>query len=361
MALAEEQLSEELIKPDRAPGQPVRWYRPKIGREQLAELNRKSDLKGFAQTLGYLGVLASTGALFTWCCFNLWWLALPALMLHGACCAFLINGFHELVHDSVFKTRRLNRFFLSIFSFLGWYNHISFWASHTEHHKFTLHPPDDQEVVLPQQIEWRSLLKWAIIDIKGPYYAIRGALSTARGNLHGEWETYLFTKVKPEMRPALHRWAAIVLLGHAAVWAVCLPLGLWPVAVAVTWGRFFGAGLQFMCNATQHIGLVDRYPDFRVCCRTFTLNPVLQFLYWHMNFHTEHHMFAGVPCYNLPRLHRLIRHELPPTTHGLRATWKEINAILERQKQDPSYQHLPQLPESAPLYRGPSASQPSAP
>jgi hypothetical protein len=36
----------------------VKWYRPKISREELAQLNKRSDFLGFAQTLGYLGVLA---------------------------------------------------------------------------------------------------------------------------------------------------------------------------------------------------------------------------------------------------------------------------------------------------------------
>ena len=39
---------------------------------------------------------------------------------------------------------------------------------------------------------------------------------------------------------------------------------------------------------------------------------VVRFLYWHMNYHIEHHMYAAVPCYRLGRLHRAIRHELPP-------------------------------------------------
>jgi fatty acid desaturase len=81
-----------------------------------------------------------------------------------------------------------------------------------------------------------------------------------------------------------------------------------------------------------------------VCCRTFYLNPVLQFLYWHMNYHTEHHMYAGVPCYNLGRLHRRIRHEMPPCPRGLIQTWREIRDILRRQAEDPSYQHFPSLP-----------------
>ena len=42
-------------------------------------------------------------------------------------------------------------------------------------------------------------------------------------------------------------------------------------------------------------------------------------------------MYAAVPCYNLGRLHRLIKHDLPPCPHGLAATWLEIAAIQKRQ------------------------------
>jgi fatty acid desaturase len=74
------------------------------------------------------------------------------------------------------------------------------------------------------------------------------------------------------------------------------------------------------------------------------VNPVVQFLYWHMNYHTEHHMYAAVPCYNLGALHRAIAHELPPCPRGLRATWEEIAAILRIQSANPAYQHVALLP-----------------
>jgi len=335
-----------LIKPIRPLGTTIRWYRPKLHKDVLAELNRKSDLKGLLQTVGFLALIGLTGTVFVWTCLHRPWLAVPALLVHGACCAFLTNGFHELVHESVFKTRWLNRFFLYVYSFLGWFSYVGFWASHSEHHRFTLHPPDDLEVVLPQQVTVKQILKFGIIDFRGLRTIIPATFRCARGRLNGtEWDTYLFTKRKPEMRPELHRWAAIVLIGHAAIAVASIATGYWPIVVAVSFGRYFGGALQFLCNATQHIGLVDEYPDFRICCRTITLNPILRFLYWHMNYHTEHHMFAGVPCYNLGRLHKIIQDEMPEPTHGLIATWKQIGAILRRQKADPQYQFVPIVPK----------------
>ena len=35
----------------------IRWYRPRVSRETLRELNKRSDFLGFAQTLGFLSVL----------------------------------------------------------------------------------------------------------------------------------------------------------------------------------------------------------------------------------------------------------------------------------------------------------------
>ncbi|MEO5961135.1 MAG: fatty acid desaturase, partial [Opitutaceae bacterium] len=66
--------------------------------------------------------------------------------------------------------------------------------------------------------------------------------------------------------------------------------------------------------------------------------------YWNMNYHTEHHMYAAVPCYNLARLHSLIRHDMPSCPNGLFATWKQIAAILKIQTVDPTYQYAPALP-----------------
>jgi fatty acid desaturase len=63
-----------------------------------------------------------------------------------------------------------------------------------------------------------------------------------------------------------------------------------------------------------------------------------------MNYHTEHHMYAAVPCYNLKKLHRLIKADLPECPHGLVATWRQILEILKKQRQDPKYQYVPVLP-----------------
>jgi fatty acid desaturase len=63
-----------------------------------------------------------------------------------------------------------------------------------------------------------------------------------------------------------------------------------------------------------------------------------------MNFHTEHHMYAQVPCYNLRALHEAIKHDLPPTPHGIIEVWQRIAADVQRQAKDPAYVEPVPLP-----------------
>src|SRR6185295_879075 len=139
-------------------------------------------------TVGNLGLLAFTGGLAWYAVGRLPVIAVLALLfLHGTFYAFLVNGFHELCHNTVFKTRALNVFFLNIFSFLGWFNPVFFWASHQEHHKYTLHPPDDLEVVLPVELTLESFLKSAVVNPWGFYGRLKGVIRLSRGRLEGEW------------------------------------------------------------------------------------------------------------------------------------------------------------------------------
>ena len=323
----------------------ITWYRSRLDREVLRSLNQRSDWKGMLQTLGHLGLLTLTG---TGAFYAAARLPLPVLFLilflHGTVHAFLLNGFHELCHNSVFRTKFLNTFFLRIFSFLGPFNYVRFWASHSDHHKYTLHPPDDYEVMLPVKLTFSGFLKSAIVNPWGFYARWKLIVRLSFGKLEGPEETVMFPKSDMEKRRELFNWARIQLVGHALIVGVSLYFGLWLVPVLITLAPAYGGWLLYLCNTTQHVGLTDNVPDFRLCCRTITLNPLVRFLYWHMNFHIEHHMYAAVPCYNLGKLHKLIKHELPHCPVGLFETWKQIITILKKQKTDPEYQYVPELP-----------------
>jgi fatty acid desaturase len=258
----------------------VSWYRSPVSRENLRMLNQRSNFKGFLQTGAYLGLLVLTGSAAYFSAGHLRWpLVVLLFFFHGMCWAFLINGFHELVHNSVFKTRFLNAFFLRIFSFLGWHNHHLFWASHTEHYKYTLHPPDDLEVVLPMPLTLKGFLTRTLVDPQCLYRTVKKTICLACGRLEGQWELALFPESEPAKRRELFNWARILLFGHASILVVSLVMRWWLLSVVISMAPFYEGWLHYLCNTSQHVGLKDNVPDYRLCCRTITLNPFFQFLY----------------------------------------------------------------------------------
>jgi len=323
----------------------ITWYRSPLDAREMKALHKKSDLLGGLQTLGFLGCYVLTLTLALYAFFHWPWTVTTGLVfLHGMIAAFLINAVHELTHGTVFKTKALNVCFARVFAFLGWINHEMFTVSHARHHRYTLHQPDDLEVVLPLHVMVRHFFFDGFFTPRGACRNIRNFVRIALGKFKGEWELALFPSAARERRRAPITWARIVIAGHAVILVVSIAFGWWLLPVLTSFTPFYGGWLFFLCNNTQHIGLQDDVPDFRLCCRTFTLNPFLQFLYWHMNFHIEHHMYAAVPCYRLGALHRAIRHDLPPCPHGLVDTWREIAAIQRLQEADPGYQHVAPLP-----------------
>ena len=328
----------------------VRFYRSALSREELAQFNRRSNFLGFLQTIGYLTILgAGAGTAIYSASHWPWYVTGLLVFANGHIWQFLVNGFHELIHDSVFKTRWLNQWFLRLFSFLGWHNQHHFWASHTEHHKYTLHPPDDQEVVFPATVELAGFYKRGIVQFKYPFDLVKNKLRHCRGHIPGDsWTQAILPETDPERRRAFVRWERILLFGHFLIAGFAVVSGHWIVLFVITFPKMFGKWLQSMCNSAQHVGLTDNVPDFRLSCRTIYLNPIVRFLYWHMNYHIEHHMYAAVPCYRLGKLHRRIKHDLPWCPNGLYETWTHIADIQRKQEQDPDYQYLAELPVHPP-------------
>jgi fatty acid desaturase len=322
----------------------ISWYRSPLEPKVMKALHQRSDFKAWLQTLGYLGIVCCTGGAAIYSSFH-WPIGVTLLLIfaHGMVCAFHINAVHELGHGTVFKTKALNAFFTRLFSFLSWTNFEMFNTSHMRHHRYTLHQPDDLEVTLPIKVILRHMFTYGIINKRGFYRPWFGAIRVACGRFEGEWEKTLFPVGAPE-RTAAIRWARWMLAGHAVIILAAGVTHVWVLPFLATFTSAYGGWLHGLLNSTQHIGLQDDVSDFRLCCRTSTINPVLQFIYWHMNFHIEHHMYAAVPCYNLGKLHRAIQADLPPCPHGLVATWKEISAILKIQETDPAYQHVVPLP-----------------
>ena len=74
------------------------------------------------------------------------------------------------------------------------------------------------------------------------------------------------------------------------------------------------------------------------------MNPVLRFLYLNMNYHLEHHMFPLVPYHALPALHEELKSDLPAPYPSLWAAYKELVPALLRQRREPEWWVVRDLP-----------------
>lgn len=62
-------------------------------------------------------------------------------------------------------------------------------------------------------------------------------------------------------------------------------------------------------------------------------------------------MFASVPCYNLKKLHRTVREDMPPP-RTLIGAWREMRETWKRQQLDPGYAFDTPVPASRAGERG---------
>jgi fatty acid desaturase len=260
-------------------------------------------------------------------------------LVYGCVANFSINAMHELGHGCVFKTPFLNALFLRLVSFIGWHHPDMFFSSHHRHHRFTQHEPHDQENPMPIKITLQQFLLFGFVNVQGAFSALRETLYAAIGHFptgylgwRPGWERIIYTPSDAAERATASRWAQFMLAGHVLFAAACISRGLFLAPFLLSFGPFINGWLFFLCNSTQHVGLEPSVPDFRRNTRTFYLNPFIAFLYWHMNFHIEHHMWPRVPCYNLAALHRAIKHDLPPTPAGIIEVWRAIIEAMKNQE-----------------------------
>ena len=326
----------------------IKWYRCPIDPTVLRELSKPSDFQGFQMALGHLGLWLLTGAVsFYFAVEQLWLGFLLTIFLHGTVGTFFSAPHHELCHGTVFKTKRLNEIFLRIFSTLGLQNFHIYKMSHSYHHRFTLHRIADKEVVLPKtpSLRFLYLLQLFTFNITGGFES-RGLFPTMRGLFrvaadrmeqpYNEWGAELYAEFPEERLKAVH-WARYLIAVHLSFALFAVLIGYPILILIVSLHPFIGNWLRYFVGAPMHCGLQSDVSDFRKCVRTITLDPISEFLYWHMNWHLEHHMFAAVPCYNLKKLYEAVAEDMPQH-RTLISSWQEMLEVVKHQEADPAYE-----------------------
>jgi fatty acid desaturase len=332
------------------------WYRSPISPKRLRELSRRSNFQGWFQAGGHVSLFALTGSFvyLSWS-FEEWLIFVLALFIHGTVASFFAGiAPHELGHGTVFRTRWLNHFFLYPISTVSWFDPFDYNVSHTYHHRYTLHPAGDREVLLPlhPSVGKGFLLQMFTLNLftergrtfgkGGLFRAVLSTLKNAVGKIdHPDLPSHQWLKALHEDQPAEFRksiwFSRWTLLFHGSLLIFSVLSGVWVLPLIFTTASFTANWWAYFIGLTQHCGLRDNITDFRKCVRSIRLDRFSEFLYWRMNWHTEHHMYAGVPCYHLRALSQELALDMPEPK-SLYGAWSEMRHTWKRQQTEPDYQ-----------------------
>jgi fatty acid desaturase len=218
--------------------------------------------------------------------------------------------------------------------------------SHTRHHTDTIIVGRDAEIAVMRPPD----LARVVLNFVGLVDASRSLLTLARnaaGILSDDEKSFI---------PASEQGKAVtVARAHVAIYGATLAVAVatWSVLPLIVIGlpRLYGAWHMVLVGLIQHGGLADNVVDFRLNTRTVYMNPISRFLYWNMNYHIEHHMYPLVPFHALPRLHELVKNDLPTANPSIWDAYREMIPAFIRQLRDEDCFIKRELPPTAQPYR----------
>lgn len=321
------------------------WYHTDVSRRELKALMKRSDRPAIRDTIIWLGSMLVFAGIAVWL-WPSWWSA-PFFLAYGVLYGSATDSrWHECGHGTAFKTQWMNNAVYQIASFMIMRNPVTWRWSHTRHHTDTIIVGRDPEIVLmrPPALLRVLLNFFGIVDA---YDAMKTMLINAAGFLTEEEKTFVPEMEQHKVIRIARAWVLIyaATIGLALYMSSILPLLL------VGLPRLYGAWHHVMTGLLQHGGLADNVIDHRLNSRTVYMNPVSRFIYWNMNYHVEHHMFPMIPYHALPRLHELIKHDLPPANPSILAAYREMWPAVLRQLKYEDYFIKRELPPTAKPYK----------
>ena len=321
------------------------WYHSEVSRAEMKGLMKRSDQPAIRDTMIWIAAFIVTGGLgvYFW---PTWW-CMPFFLAYGVLYGSSSDSrWHECGHGTAFKTQWMNDAVYQVASFMVMRNPVIWRWSHTRHHTHTIIVGHDPEIIAMRPAD--------LIKLAGALFGIPDVLAyfpelvrAAFGLLPETTRSF----IPDSEQPRVFFWARVHLTVYAAV--VLLALSTWSILPLMLVGlpRMYGAWHMVMTGVMQHLGLAENVLDHRLNSRTVYLNPVSRFLYWNMNYHVEHHMFPMVPYHALPKLHALIKHDLPEPHPGILSAYREIVPAIFRQFQNPDWFVKRELPPTAKPYR----------
>ena len=317
------------------------WYKPHIEKKVLKELSKRSDTKGIIDISLFFIVVLASGYLSVVTWGTLW--SIPALLLYGNIfyCK-VISVQHETNHQTYFKSRILNKIFYNITSLLGGFEVVRWKWSHYHHHTYTIFTHEevyDYEANSPRPTEpIRFLINFLplgpILNIqKVRHFTHFEIIKHSMGIIS---EVVKLTVPESEIKKVINS-SRLYILFWIAVIGLSIYLQTWLPIILILLPPFYGNTIFMMCTMTQHACLAENNKDHRKSTRTVILNPFFSFLYTNMEYHIEHHIFPKIPFYNLKKLHKEVKDQMPSPKRGVVEAYKDIIPTIFKQANDTNH------------------------
>ena len=319
------------------------WFRAVIDKKELKKLSKRSDWPAWTHMLIYFPSIIFFGYL-TFLFWGTWWVIIPYL-IYATIYAAADAIWHECGHRTAFRSRKFNDFFYHIACFMNNFEPIRWRWSHSLHHSYTASiDPHDFE------IEGSIFKQWTLISFILNFIPGIGLLKIHE-SLQKETLMHALGFLTPVMRDCIpfdqQKKCRLYSRIHVFLWVLAILISIYLQTFLFIFlfiiPKYFGT-LNGLWGITQHIALQANVKDHRLSTRSIRLNPIFSFLYWKMEYHIEHHMFPMVPSYNLPKLHELIKDQLPKPNTSLYDTYKEILPAINKISKDKNYFIPIQLP-----------------
>ena len=315
------------------------WYTSPVPKEKMRELLVRRDGPAIRDTLLWFALLFIFGG----CGYLLWgtWWAIIPFAIYGVLYGSVSDSrWHESGHGTAFKTDWMNNAMYELASFMVLRESVHWRWSHTRHHSDTLVVGRDPEIVVQRPTNLFSLFVLNVFDIN----ALKMYVSNVALHLTGRLTPEELTYIPESEHNKLFVRARIYVLIYACLIAFAIYTGSILPLMFIGLPNIYGSWLMLVYGYTQHAALAENVLDHRLNCRTVCMNWLNRYLYWNMGYHVEHHMFPLVPYHALPRLHELVKADMPTPYNGLIEAYREIIPAVVRQSKDPNYYVKRQTP-----------------
>lgn len=284
-----------------------------LSKEEIKELHKKSNIKGYFELISlWFWIIGAFALVYFYT--NVFTIIIALLILGGKQlgCAIIM---HDTSHYSLFKTKKENEILGNIFGAYPIFQNVKQYRPYHLQHHIATGTTDDPDINLTtgypalRMSLFRKFLRDLVgaTGVKGFFGVIMMHLGFLKYNLGNK-----ITKLQPENSTIViknfFKNMTGPILFHICFFSIFMLIGK-PLLYGLWWVAFFSTyNLSLRVRSiAEHSILPDNTNPYTASRTTYAnFFEKLLFAPLHVNFHNEHHLLITVPCYNYPKMHKLL-------------------------------------------------------